>query len=167
MYRLWDIKTKMTDGGARSFTYLLLSPIKVFFVNQWPGLILLFTNSWPLIRENLVPSDSLITFLISRFFCFLAACLSSPLSQELSHSSPFSSQTSLLASITRSTCWAGLKDRSRPISRIHFLSMNSPGSGVLISTSTGNTIWESPWAVLGVQIACTWLAYIFAKFACK
>ena len=45
--------------------------------------------------------------------------------------------------------------------------MNSPGSGVLISTSTGNTIWESPWAVLGVQIACTWLAYIFAKFACK
>ena len=32
--RLWDIKTKMTDGGARSFTYLLLSPIKVSFVNN-------------------------------------------------------------------------------------------------------------------------------------
>ena len=45
--------------------------------------------------------------------------------------------------------------------------MTSSGNGVLISTITGNTIWESPWMVLGVQIACTWLAYIFAKFACK
>ena len=50
---------------------------------------------------------------------------------------------------------------------IHSPSMDSLGSGVVISTSTGNTIWESPWTVLGVQIACSWLAYIFAKFACK
>ena len=47
------------------------------------------------------------------------------------------------------------------------LSLTTTGRGFLISTSTGNTIWESPWAVLGVQVACTWLAYIFAKFACK
>ena len=37
----------------------------------------------------------------------------------------------------------------------------------MISTSTDNTILESPLAVLAVQVVATWLAYIFAKFACK
>ena len=58
-------------------------------------------------------------------------------------------------------------ERQKPKKISTLLSLNSPGGGFLISTSTGNTIWESPWTVLGVQIACTWLAYIFAKFACK
>ena len=45
-----------------------------------------------------------------RFFCFSAACLSLPRPQKLSPSSPFSSQTSLMGSITKSSCWAGLKE---------------------------------------------------------
>ena len=46
-------------------------------------------------------------------------------------------------------------------------SPTTSGSGFLISTSTDNTILESPLAVLAVQVVATWLAYIFAKFACK
>ena len=116
--------------------------------------------------ENIpVHNDSSITVLIYRCSCFLAACLSSPLSQKLFPSSPISSQTSSVASITRSTCWAGMKERQCSIKVSTLLSLTNPGSGILISTSQGNTIWESPWAVLGVQVACsTLLCYISLSY---
>ena len=137
MSRLWDIKTKMTDGGARSFTYLLISPTKVCHDNIYKkSQVLIFLCCMFVIA----PATEVVPFFTFLFSGFLDG---------------FHNNQYILSRYFRLT--------SRPLPSM------SPMSGVSSWTITEVDVglWKSPLAVLGVQIASGWLAYIFGKFACR
>ena len=117
--KLWNVKTLMTDGGARGFTYLLISiwKIAVFF-----GSILVIAPVSKIVPDlNFMFSEFTPAFEANEYF------LKYPNSDD-----PDSSVLSVIEQLVR---W--------------------------------DKLWKSPAIVLLVQIGCSWLTYVFGKFACK
>ena len=115
--KLWDIKTLMTDGGARGFTY--------FFISLWKiGLFLLcLALMAPL--TNIVPEFNTLFTQFAKSF----------------EMNEFTIQ------------WISSLGVQEIIQQDHLVRWEK--------------LWKSPALVLLVQIACTWITYIFGKFACK
>ena len=51
---LWLVKTKMCDGGARAFTYTIISPIKILMVFLGMMLYVSISNVFPLRKEAIL-----------------------------------------------------------------------------------------------------------------
>lgn len=112
--KLWNVKTLMTDGGARGFTYLLISlwKIAIFFCS-----ILVIA---PLAK--IVPN---LNFLFTEF------------------SSAFETNEFIL---------------QYP---------SSPSLIRLDELVRWEKLWKGPAIVILTQIGCSWITFIFGKFACR
>ena len=113
--KLWNVKTLMTDGGARGFTYLFISiwKIAVFF-----GSILVIAPV-----SKIVPD---LNFLFNEF---------TPAFETNEYFLNIDNAASSLIGVDELVRW--------------------------------DKLWKSPAIVLLVQICCSWITYIFGKFACK
>ena len=114
--KLWNVKTLMTDGGARGFTYL--------FISLWKVAVLFCSILVIAPVAKIVPK---LDFLFSEF------------------SSAFETNEFFLQYPTDSSPSLTQTDR----------------------LVRWDKLWKSPAIVLLTQIGCSWITYIFGKFACK
>ena len=110
--KLWDIKTKLTDGGARGFTYLWISLWKV----------VLFMGCMML----MAPIAKIVPYYTALFTNFIES-----------------------------------------FETTEFILEGDNTGGGFLAKFYEISFWESPGFILIIQILCTWIAYIFGKFACK